>query len=156
MENGVSQVISLHEYRCATLEPVDRVASPLQVTWMQVPECGRGLIACTDIEPGMIVDIAPAIPVVEEECTAVLRQYVFMCRREDGPDRYEGPFEHALVFGPMSLCNHSDEPNAEVCFVQDGDRGFEARLIARRPVLCGEEVTIRYTDHTWYKDAGRF
>lgn len=156
MENGFSQVVSLHDYRCSSSKHTICTKAPSTVAWTHLPERGRGLIACADIEAGAVVDVAPAIPVREEDCDAMLRQYVFMCRRDDCPQSYDGPVEHALVFGPMSLCNHADEPNADVCFVQDESRGLEARLVARSKVRKGEEVTIRYTDQTWYTDSGRF
>lgn len=156
MENGFSQVVSLHEYRCSSAKPIVCAESPSTVAWTHLPERGRGLIARADIKAGAIIDVAPAIPVRENDCDAMLRQYVFMCHRDGCPQTYDGPHEHALVFGPMSLCNHADEPNADVCFALDAVRGLEARLVARRPVLEGEEVTIRYTDQSWYTDSGRF
>lgn len=155
MEKSVSQVISLHEYRCSAEPAVFEGAPPL-VRWEYVPECGRGLIACVDIEAGAVVDFAPAIPVREEDCDATLRQYLFMCHRDGCLQPYTGPVEYALVFGPMALCNHADEPNADVCFCDTNGRGLEARLVLRHNVREGEEVTIRYTDESWYKDCGRF
>ena len=158
MEECTSRVLSLQEYRFSVVAQTpadDDTPSPV-IGWAHVADRGRGLIAYADFEPAMIIDVAPAIAVTDEECAAKVRQYVFQCRRDDCPHGYAGPTEQALVFGPMALCNHSDTPNAAVRFVQHPENGLEARLITLCRIDKGEEITIRYTDSNWYKDSGRF
>lgn len=126
------------------------------ITWALVPDRGRGVLACTDVNAGAVLNVAPAVAVEFGEHDQLMRQYVFMCRRDECEPPYAGPSKQALVFGLMALCNHSDDPNASVCFHQSAERGLKARLTARRAIAKGEEVTISYTDCTWYKETGLF
>jgi len=159
MKNCVTEILCPHPE-----SPVEARRSPgigtaafgPALTWAHFPDRGRGLVACADVEAGTVLDVAPAVPVQADEGGAVLRQYIFMCQRDDCLSAYSGPVKQAFVFGPMSLCNHSEHPNAGVCFQENEARGLEARLITRRHIAKGEEVTIRYTDCDWYKDSGLF
>jgi hypothetical protein len=133
--------------------PASEAASyRLTVGWAPIPGCGRGLIACADVDAGTVLDVAPAVPVRDGEGGTVLRQYVFQCDRDDCSRGYSGQVKEAMVFGPMALCNHSDDPNASVCFEEKEGCGLQAELIALRDIAKGEEVTIRYTDSDWYKE----
>lgn len=122
------------------------------VTWTFVPGRGRGLLACRDMAAGTVVDMAPAVGLKDDEGSAHVRQYVFQCRRDGCAEPYTGAALEALVFGPMALCNHAEQPNARVCFKDSETRGLEARLIATQSIAKGEEITIRYTDSDWYED----
>lgn len=124
------------------------------IIWTHLPDRGRGLIVNRDIEPGSVLDLAPALAIDDDECNERLRQYLFKCKRNDDMCRYSGTAEHALVFGPMALCNHSDKPNAAVYFEHNENRGLEARLVSHHRIHRGEEVTISYSDACWYKESG--
>ena len=134
----------------------DAAAFSPAVTWTHFPGRGRGLAACKDVEAGTVLDAAPAVPVQENEGSAHIRQYVFQCRRDGCGEAYAGRVKEALVFGPMALCNHSEQPNARVSFEETAESGLQARLIANRRIAKGDEVTIRYTDSDWYKDNNKF
>lgn len=122
------------------------------ITWTHLPDRGRGLIVNKDVEPGCVLDFAPALAVDNDECNDRLKQYLFKCKRNDSLCRYDGITEQAFVFGPMAFCNHSDQPNAAVYFENNQDRGLEARLISQLRINRGEEITISYSDAFWYKE----
>lgn len=143
------------ENTCRQYDAAAEECGPV-VTWAHVPELGRGVVACADIAAATVLDVAPAVAVELGEHDQLMRQYVFMCNRDRCDPPYDGPAKGALVFGLMALCNHSDDPNACVCFHQSPTRGLEARLTASRAVAKGEQITIRYTDSGWYKDTGLF
>ena len=48
------------------------------------------------------------------------------------------------LFDRLACINHSCAPNAEVWPSRDGSH--EARLVARRAIAAGDEVTISYID----------
>lgn len=55
-----------------------------------------------------------------------------------------------LVFGPAAMCNHSEEPNAELRFVREGELGLIAELLALEPIGAGQEILIRYRCALWF------
>jgi hypothetical protein len=99
-----------------------------------------------------VLEVAPAIPTDIAACDAGIAQYLFVIdreRRESLPKNFEAT--HALVFGMMSFCNHAHDPNARVYFNMDHG-GFEACLIAIKPISVRDEVTIGYPDLAWYRN----
>ncbi len=48
------------------------------------------------------------------------------------------------------LCNHDDDPNAIVDWI-DNELGLWAKLIALRDIESGEEITVFYTNVDEYK-----
>lgn len=81
----------------------------------------------------------------------------FVPKFEIGPSRIEGrgvicthPIKRGEVIGPSRIsdkrtplgrfANHSRRPNARMALVQDG----EVDLIANRPIVVGEEITVDY------------
>jgi hypothetical protein len=98
-----------------------------------------------------LLEVAPALSTDIATCDAGVAQYLFVIdrkRREFLPKNFKAT--HALVFGIMSLCNHADDPNARVCFNMSHG-GFEACLIAAKPISAGDEVTIGYPDLARYQ-----
>jgi uncharacterized protein len=55
-----------------------------------------------------------------------------------------------IVLGVISLCNHSDSPNAEVV-CHEADEAMT--LLAIRPIAAGEEICIRYRRTLWFTPA---
>ena len=70
-----------------------------------------------------------------------MKSYLFFVR-DDPAD--EDNFTSALAMGPMSFCNHGNDPNCD--FLLDEARA-EITLIARRPLQANEEITIDYGDY---------
>jgi uncharacterized protein len=102
---------------------------------------GRGLFATRNLRRGTVVEVAPVLIVPSEQVDTVdetvLRWYVF---------DWDGE-AHAVVLGKASMCNHSDEPNAEL-FLDDAEQGPVAELTVIRPVRAGEELLLDYgPDH---------
>jgi SET domain-containing protein len=58
--------------------------------------------------------------------------------------------EGLMVLGLASLCNHADDPNADVRFEEGGACGWIAVLHALRDIGAGEEITYRYKCPLWF------
>ena len=91
------------------------------------PLHGRGVFAKTRIRKGTTIMRNPALVVRKE--AGELIDYVF---------HWDGGVS-ALALGPLSLCNHSRTPNAEVLTIDD-----EFLLVATRGIDRGEEILIDY------------
>jgi len=133
-------------------------ASPLRRTsksvyWAPSPISGRGLFANEDIAPGELIVVSPALVVDRGELNTLLTQYAFILDRSSGTCTNTGSV--GLVFGPTSICNHSDEPNAKVTFSDRDNSGVEAELCSVRQIRPDEEIVIRYADASLYKAWGR-
>lgn len=101
---------------------------------------GRGLFATEDIEVRNIIHSAEFIKVKDSEVEKcpTLDKYVF---------RYSNKYS-ALCLGLGSLFNHSDEPNAEVCF--DIINGRELMVFSSIvPIKKGEQIFISYGDDSY-------
>jgi len=99
---------------------------------------GRGMFATRALGRGTVLDRGPVLPFPEKEAgSSVLL------------DRYAFEFDAAgrcLVLGAASLCNHSEEPNAEV----DIDETTATyRLVTLRAVRRGEEILVDYGPEYW-------
>lgn len=110
-----------------------------------VPGKGRGVIATCGLPPGLLLEVAPALPV---EAT-VVRPYLFTTAGRDVPPQAKGT-AYFLVFGTMSLANHSDDPNARVEFRASESSGMQAVLESIEFITAGEEITICYPDRDSY------
>lgn len=95
------------------------------------PIHGRGVFARTAIRRGTLLTSAPALVIKNDPGDAT--DYVF---EWDGEST-------AIALGVLSLCNHSQNPNAEVVTEKD-----EFHLMALRTIAPGEEILIDYgPDH---------
>ena len=117
---------------------------------------GRGIVATQDIAEGCVIELAPTavVPIEHREIVdkTAVSQYYFV-RSSD----YSGGKDvlSYLVFGLTSLCNHTDDPNSYVDWVED-ELGIWARLLAKRNISAGEEVTMFYTNIDEYSNATKF
>jgi uncharacterized protein len=107
---------------------------------------GRGIFARTPFAAGALIEAAPIILIPASECPAVdrtiLHDYYF--HWDGDPD---GAGSGALGLGLLSLCNHSQRPNARV------RRNFPWNtldLIALAPIAAGDEITIDYNCLLWF------
>lgn len=104
---------------------------------------GRGVFATQDITANATIHQADFIKVPEEEVnkTPTFAKYVF---------QYSKKYS-VLCLGVGSLFNHSNEPNAEVCFSKIGDREV-MEFYAIKDIKAGEQIFISYggEDYAFY------
>jgi len=107
---------------------------------------GRGVIALMPFSPGDLIDSAPVVVLGPVDRQAVeptiLSDYWFYW--EDGAD---DAWTAALALGPVSLCNHSDDPNARF---ETDPRAGRVDLIALRHIAPGDEITYDYGCELWF------
>ncbi|MGB0682582.1 MAG: SET domain-containing protein-lysine N-methyltransferase [Magnetovibrionaceae bacterium] len=129
--------------------------APMKVT--SIPGKGRGLVANRSLREGQTLEWSPVIAFPAEERPdldqTALFPYYFVRQTDyrDKPERAEG----LIVLGLMTLCNHADEPNAAVDWLEEPE-GPAARLVALREINQGEEITLRYANIDAYQGAATF
>jgi len=108
----------------------------------QSPLHGRGLYAAASIAGGSVVGRWPALVLSAEDTEKVkatrLYHYVFYV-----DEAADGAMRAAVAFGPISMCNHSTDANAE--FMVDADKAT-VTLTASRDIEAGDEILIDYGD----------
>lgn len=112
------------------------------------PGAGRGLFAVADIAAGEVIDRACSVEINAVQC-AVLDDM-----RPIGDFYFEHPEDKARglsVLGLPSLCNHRDNPNANVRFAQEDGLGWVAELYSLRDIPEGAEITYRYKCEIWFE-----
>lgn len=107
---------------------------------------GRGLVATEGIPAGTAIVTCPVIVYDDADAGRIsktrLGEYNF--RFGDRQNRA------CIVLGVISLCNHAEEPNAEiVCHEAEQT----VTLIAIRAIAEGEEICIRYRRSLWFTPA---
>lgn len=105
---------------------------------------GRGLIAAAPIVAGVLLDVAPVIPMTADDASApgtILYDYPF---RWDDP-----PYVEAIALGAVSMANHAADANAR--FETDIPAKV-VRLYALRDIAAGEEITIDYAIPLWFEE----
>ncbi|EGJ33737.1 MULTISPECIES: SET domain-containing protein-lysine N-methyltransferase [Moorena] len=122
----------------------------------KIPNKGRGIIATQDIPQGTLIEVAPVgifsinkIPNINE--TEIFKYY-FVKPLEYGKSKNVTGY---LVFGLASLCNHAENPNARVDWIED-KIGLWSHLIADKNINKSQEVTLFYTNIDEYADANKF
>lgn len=96
---------------------------------------GRGVFVTRTYRPGAVLETAPVVVLETDEAETIaatsLGRYVFDWEGERG----------GICFGWASLCNHGDEPNAEVVVEDDPPR---LELVTTRWIRRGEEILLDY------------
>ena len=121
---------------------------PLKVAPAGSPGRGRGLFATDPIAADELIDRACSIPLASEQCDRleeILPLGDFYFRHPEDPE------QGLVLLGLVSLVNHSETPNADVCFAWREDLGWVADLVALRALAAGEEVTYRYRCGPWFE-----
>jgi len=121
---------------------------PVKAAPAATPGKGRGLFAAQAIAAGELIDLACTVPLTPAQCKALDTMLPF------GDFYFEHPVDRTaglVVFGPHSLCNHSDAPNADVQFASDAALGWVAQLIALADIPAGAEITYRYRCPVWFE-----
>lgn len=113
---------------------------------------GRGIVATQALLTGAIIEVAPVSILEAEERDIVRRtsffKYSFVQPVEYSQDKYVKGY---IVFGLASLCNHDENPNSRIDWVEN-EIGIWSHLIAQREIHPGEEITLRYTNLDEYSD----
>ncbi|MGB3560879.1 MAG: SET domain-containing protein-lysine N-methyltransferase [Geitlerinemataceae cyanobacterium] len=118
----------------------------------KIPPKGRGIIASQDIPKGTLIEAAPVgiIPLGKKPNKTDIKvfKYHFV-----PPGEYSNStnVKRYLVFGLASLCNHAENSNACVDWIED-EIGLWSHFIAQKDINRGEEVTLFYTDIDEYAD----
>ncbi len=112
----------------------------------QIPGKGRGLVAGEAIAPGDVIDRCPTIHLSAADCELMERSAVGDYYFAHPEDTEAG----VVVLGHISLCNHSEMPNAELRWRIEDGVGWVAELFALRAIAAGEEITRRYRCPPWF------
>ena len=117
---------------------------------------GRGIITTEDITQGTLLEVAPVVVFPVEERAVVdkteLSKYYFVRSIEYAESKSVKGY---IIFGLASLCNHREEPNSYVEWIEN-EVGVWSHLIAKKEIKEGEEVTMFYTNIDEYYDAKKF
>jgi SET domain-containing protein len=111
------------------------------------PGRGRGLFAAESIAAGEIIERACTVYIDAQQALALDRMLPL------GDFYFQHPLakeEGLMVLGFASLCNHADDPNADIRFEEGGDCGWIAVLHALRDIAAREEITYRYRCPLWF------
>ncbi|MCV6636934.1 SET domain-containing protein-lysine N-methyltransferase [Candidatus Albibeggiatoa sp. nov. NOAA] len=116
------------------------------ITVHSTSDKGRGVVATTAIEKGTLIERAPVASFPAEQRPIIdstnIAKYYFVLPSEYKHNKHvNGHF----VFGLLSLCNHSEVPNAYINWEQD-NVGLWAQLIALQDIQKGQEVSLFYTN----------
>ncbi|RWM78452.1 SET domain-containing protein-lysine N-methyltransferase [Mesorhizobium sp.] len=121
-----------------------------------VPCKGRGLFANVPFKIGDVIDRAPTWEFDTKTAILFRRtglfQYYFV--RDDLGEK-AALVAGYVVFGFISIVNHSSNPNAQTIW-SDGDAGASATIVAIRDIKVGEEITHRYKNISDYPSTIKF
>ena len=121
-----------------------------------IPPKGRGVVASVPIKEGDLIESAPVGPFPKEQWDAIRGTSIFKyCFVRPSEYQHESDSKGYLVFGLATLCNHSDQPNAYIKWVEN-ELGLWAHLIAKADIEMDEEVSIFYTNISEYALANNF
>src|SRR6476660_7381903 len=129
--------------RCRLGSPTVR---PSVYSIRQFKRKGRGLVATEEIPEGAAIVTCPVIVYDDADAGRISKT-----RLGDYNFRFGDRQNRAcIVLGVISLCNHAEEPNAEiVCHEAE----LTVTLVALRPIAEGEEISIRYRRPLWFTPA---
>jgi hypothetical protein len=110
---------------------------------------GIGLFATEALSYGHLLEVAPASRFDGKSAPAARKTPMWGHTFVDPAQYGEPDADLLMVWGKMTLCNHSEDPNAAVIWMQHGEV-LHAGLITIREIKRGEEITIRYTNWEEY------
>ncbi|MDH2406961.1 SET domain-containing protein-lysine N-methyltransferase [Bradyrhizobium sp. SSUT18] len=117
-----------------------------------LPRKGRGVFANIPFNVGDVIERAPtwgfddaAAELLDR--TGIFQYYFVRNDRHLQGDSVTG----YVVFGFISIVNHSFNPNARIVWADD-DSGTWASIVATKDIKIDEEITHRYTNVSAYPD----
>lgn len=99
---------------------------------------GRGVFSNGTIEPNETIETGPLLVSNEDdskEACAMCSDYIWSYSGHASSELYK----YAVPLGSASICNHSNNPNANVKFQ---DKNYT--LFAIRPIHAGDEILVSY------------
>ncbi len=117
---------------------------------------GRGIVATKYITKGTLLESAPAQSFLFKQIESINETEAFKYYFVQ-PSEYQKNknIKRYLVFGMASLCNHSEQANSRIDWIEN-EIGLWSHLIAQRDINIGEEITLFYTDIDEYYDKDKF
>ncbi|MER9052271.1 SET domain-containing protein-lysine N-methyltransferase [Mesorhizobium sp. M0923] len=136
---------------------VDKVFDCSSAVYVKnVPRKGRGVFANLKFKIGDIIELAPTWGFDDTAKNLLdhtgLFEYYFV--RHDRQLK-DDPKTGYVVFGFISIVNHSSNPNAKIVWT-DEESGAWARIVAIKEINVDEEITHRYTNISAYPDTINF
>ncbi|MCK1719893.1 SET domain-containing protein-lysine N-methyltransferase [Bradyrhizobium sp. 141] len=126
---------------------VDKVLDRSNAMYVKtVPRKGRGVFANIPFKVGELIDRAPTWGFDDKQAKLLDRtgvfEYYFV--RHD-PDLKGAPPTGYVVFGLISIVNHSFNPNAQIMWT-DAASGAWVSIVAIKDIKVDEEITHRYVN----------
>lgn len=112
--------------------------------WKSMARKGRGVFARRDFKKGDVIEVAPVVPVAEENVPEdEFPDGYLLAWDEDTPGE-----EYAMALGYIMLYNHSAKPNMDLeCDFEDET----ISAVASRRIKAGEELTWDYGCDLWFE-----
>lgn len=121
-----------------------------------VPRKGRGVFANIPFKVGDVIERAPTWGFDDDQAKLLDRtgvfEYYFV--RQDWHLK-KTPLRGYVVFGLISMVNHSIMPNAQIVWT-DATSGAWASIVAIKDIEVDEEITHSYTNICAYPQAVEF
>jgi hypothetical protein len=108
---------------------------------------GRGLVTTREVPEGEHLCTDPCVMITDQDCIKL--EYTSLHGHYFAHPESQG--EGCIVWGPISLINHSPEPNCRLEWIDHAEVGWIVRLYARHRIPAGEELTIDYVCDLWFE-----
>ncbi len=128
------------------------------VTIRSTESRGRHIICSSFITKGSVIGRIPVVVVPQDEVELLRKTMLFNYVFEwDPAERYKITkdlaqcdlrYHQGIALGPISLCNHSYEPNSDYEFDYVGSNLIWRAL---KDIRQGDEVTIHYKVPIWFQ-----
>lgn len=121
-----------------------------------VPGKGRGVFANIPFKIGDVIERAPTWGFDDVAAKLLDRTDIFQYYFVRHDRHLKGdPLAGYIIFGLMSVVNHSFHPNARIEWT-DTDSGAWASIVALKDIMIDEEITHQYTNVSAYRDTIKF
>ena len=115
----------------------------------------RCIVAKEEILQNTLIEVSPIATIPSEQLSIIDKTEIFRYYFVQSSEYSERKICRGyIVFGLTSLCNHSENPNSKVCWIEN-EVGLWCHLVAIKNIEPGEEVTLFYTNIDKYVDIDR-
>ncbi|MGY4426155.1 hypothetical protein ACVWY2_008604 [Bradyrhizobium sp. JR6.1] len=147
--NTMKEMVNAQHQESTTM--VDKVFDRSDVMYVKlVPRKGRGVFANKPFKVGDVIECAPTWGFDDAQAKLLdstgLFEYYFV---RDDPNLKGEPLTGYVVFGLISIANHSFNPNAQIVWT-DAASGVWASIVAIKDIKVDEEITHHYTNISAY------